>query len=122
MSNQIETPKVVLTKQAEIPKVALSGTPVAALGEGVSGILSSIANILPEAPALPTGVNLGSKGLPQLPKIKDFAVAVEETGLPLPKVSQALGQFEKTVGGVSERGTITEEKPPVGGVATRGSL
>ena len=54
-----ETPKDVLLKQAEIPRIATEGSPVAPLGEGVSGILSSIAQTLPDvAPA----------ALPELPQ------------------------------------------------------
>jgi hypothetical protein len=120
-NGQIETPKVVLSKQAEVPKVALGGTPIAALGEGVSGILSSIANALPEAPVAPTALPsfpklpTGMGQMPQIPKVTEFIKGIE-AGLPeaLPKLSLAQG--------VTERGGITEGEKPTGSVATRGSL
>jgi hypothetical protein len=96
-NNQIETPKVVLSKQAEVPKVALGGTPIAALGEGVSGILSSIANVLPETPAAPMGMPSFPKlptamgGMPQIPQVTEFIKNLE-AGLPtgLPKLGQTV--------------------------------
>jgi hypothetical protein len=106
-NNQIETPKVVLSKQAEVPKVALGGTPIAALGEGVSGILSSIANVLPETPAAPMGIPSFPKlpttmgGMPQIPQVTEFIKSIE-AGLPqgLPKLGQGAGS------------TASEEVPP----------
>jgi hypothetical protein len=108
-NNQIEQPKVVLSKQAEVPKVALGGTPIAALGEGVSSILSSIANALPEAPAAPTALPsfpklpTGMGQMPQIPKVTEFIKSIE-AGLPagLPKFGQGAG----------EGGTTPTEVPP----------
>jgi hypothetical protein len=120
MPNQIEQPKVVLTRQAQVPKVALSGTPLAPLGEGVTGILSSVAGALPEAPAAPTALpafpTLPTVGAPQVPQVTEFIKSVE-AGLPegLPKISQGLGS-------APERGQIEEKKVKPVGVATRGSL
>ena len=81
-----ETPKDVLLKQAEVPKIAMKGSPLAPLGEGISGILSSVAQTLPDvAPAAP----------PQLPQFppppaapaglqSPFMRGAEEGGFPPP--------------------------------------
>lgn len=120
MPNQFEAPKVVLAKQAQFPKQATLGTPVAPLGEGLSGILSSIAAILPEIPAMPAGLPgfpalpTGAPQFAQPPMVTEFIKSIE-AGLPggLPKLGQG--------GGQTVRGQIVEGRPPVS-VATRGSL
>lgn len=97
MPNQFEAPKIVLTRQAEMPKLALGATPLAALGEGLTGVLSTIAKALPEAPVLPAGMlKLPAMGaaapqLPKMPMVTEFIKSIE-TGLPagLPKLGQAI--------------------------------
>lgn len=71
---EIETPKMVLTRQAEIPKLALMGSPVAAMGEGLSGVLASFAQSVPDlaAPALP-----GTTGVGGPPNVPDFLKSIQ---------------------------------------------
>ena len=93
MPNGIEAPKVVLARQAEVPKVALGGTPLAALGLGVTGVLNSIASLVPDIPVLPLMAGglpafPTSTAIPKIPVVTEFIKSIE-TGLPtgLPKLT-----------------------------------
>ena len=114
MANQFETPKLVLTRQAEIPKIALSATPLAALGEGLTGVLAKVAGGLPEMGAVP--------GAPAAPAALTNLFKSLEATLPagLPKMPDVLGKM--TQGGGAQRGTVSEEQLGAGAVATRGTL
>jgi len=107
----------------------MAKSPIEGLAEirtSFSGTLASIEAALPAgAPGLP-GQSGGQAKL-GLPKLKQFALSIEEAGPAfMPKISQMAEQVEKTLGEGSEtkRGTVTEQAPrvPTGGVATRGSL
>lgn len=58
MPNGLPSPKSFLQQQAQMPSTILANTPLAALGQGLSGVLSQIAGTLPELPALPAGMGL----------------------------------------------------------------
>ena len=115
-------PKVVLPR-AEV----LSVSPPAGLTEiamSFGQTLSNIAQALPAtAPTLPGGQ--GGQAKIRLPKVEQI---FKGPGVALEEIKSSL---EATVSGLApsgspetKRGTITEEKPapPLGGVATRGSL
>ena len=108
------SPKGILVQQAEVPKVALSKTPLSALGEGITGVLANIAGGLPEMGAVPAPA-MAPAALTNLFKSLE---ATLPTGFP--KMTEALGKM--TQGGGAQRGTVTEEQPAAGGVATRGTL
>ena len=111
------------------PKVVLPKTEILAKGPpaGLTEVAQSLsATAVSFAQALPAG-GLGLSGLPkqgqsgqampELPKLKQFALSIEEVGPSfIPKISQLAGQAEKTVSGSSsevKRGTTgVEEKVP----------
>lgn len=111
-------PRVVL------PRIDVAAkNPVAALSEirtSLSETLSSLEGALPNQAAIPGLSSLPNNPIaafPQPPLFTEFIKSLE-AGLPagLPKISGAVS------GQGAQRGAITEEKPPKGGVASRGSL
>ena len=69
--NEPREPRAELIRQAEIPKIALAGTPLEGFGVSLSEGLTSIAEALPEPPGgNPAGNPEGPRGLafPQPPQ------------------------------------------------------
>ena len=120
-----QMPKVVLPRFEIMTKSPIEG--LAEVRTSFSNTLASIEAALPAGgPGLPGQGQGGGQVKLGLPKLKQFALSIEEAGPTfMPKISQMAEQVEKMLGEGSEtkRGTVTEEKlAPPGGVATRGSL
>ena len=99
MAQQLEAPKLLLARQASFPKLALQGTPVAPLGEGLSGVLTTLANALPDVPSPPGGAGViptpGAPGAAGLPRFSSLFKSLE-ANLPdgLPRLSQVTQSLE----------------------------
>ena len=105
MPNGFEPPKVVLSRQAEIPKLALAGSPVAAMGEGLSSLLTSVALSVPDMPGPGLPAAVGGGGL-QLPDFLKGIQASLPAGFPQPP---QLGGGPATIGP-----KVDNAKAPIG--------
>jgi len=111
-------PKVVLPRTEILVKGLPDG--LTEVAQSLSATAVSFAQALPAGgPGLPGLPGQGQSGQakPELPKLKQFALSIEEVGPPfMPKISQLAEQVEKTVSGSSsevKRGTagVEEEVP-----------
>jgi len=67
----LQTPKEALLHHAQIPKFVLQGSPLAALGEDISGVLSDIAANVPEIPEVEAALRRAPR-LPRPPRLPRF--------------------------------------------------
>ncbi len=121
--------KDILVEHAKVPGSLLGGTPLAAVGSSISGIMGSVANNVPApaglpslplvpAPTLPTMPALGALGLGKGP----FA-GLGMGGVRGAQVSRSLGATSLSPAGVTTLAPLSDAiVQPAGMQGGRGSL